>query len=148
MTMTTKVMVNGEAITMRALTPQEKAEMAEERPTRDALRRYLDPLPTTARIEARRRLNGVVNQIALRMEHGHGGDTLTRAEARLARFEREADELALEGRTPSRFHDLRRAAAARLFWMFRDRIEHPVGLLHRPYQSRSSTSARINPTTF
>ena len=122
------VKVNGTVIPMRALTPQEKAEMAQRRPTLQAFKRYLAPLDVMGRIERRQRLAKVTDQIVLRMEHGRGGDTLTRARERLARFEREADALRAEGREPSRWQDLRRVAAARVYWAFRDRIEKPAGL--------------------
>ena len=38
------VKVNGTVILMRALTAEEVAEMAEEKPVREAFRRYLAPL--------------------------------------------------------------------------------------------------------
>ena len=120
--------VNGTVIPMRALTAGEVAEMAEGKPVREALKRYLAPLSLFDRTQRRRRLNKVADQIALRMEHGHGGDTLTRARERLARFERQADALWAEGREPSRWQDLRRVAAAKVYWTFRDRIEKPAGL--------------------
>lgn len=122
------VVVNGQTIPMRALTAEEKAEMAEDRPVTEALRRYLVPLTIQQRIDRRRRLNGLADRIVLRMEHRHGGDTLTRATERMRRFEREADAMRAEGREPSRWHDLRRVAAAKVYRTFRDRIEKPAGM--------------------
>ena len=122
------VKVDGTVIPMRALTPEEIAEMAEEKPVREALARYLAPLSLFDRTQRRRRLNKLTDQIVLRMEHGHGGDTLTRARERLARHERQADALRAEGRQPSRWQDLRRVAAAKVYWAFRDRVEKPAGM--------------------
>ena len=122
------VKVNGTVIPMRALTAGEVAEMAEEKPVREAFRRYLAPLSLFDRTQRRRRLNKVVDQIVLRMQHGHGGDTLTRARERLVRFEREADALRAVGREPSQWQDLRRVAAAKVYWAFRDQVEKPAGL--------------------
>ena len=119
---------DGTGIPMRALTAGKVAEMAEEKPVREALKRYLTPLSLFDRTQRRQRLNKVAGQIALRMEHGHGGDTLTRARERLACHERQADALRAEGREPSRWQDLRRVAAAKVYWIFRDRIEKPAGL--------------------
>lgn len=120
--------VNGVTIPLPAATPQEKAEMAEQKPVRDAFWRYLTPLSVQDRINRRRRLNGLTERIVLRMEHRRGGDTLTRASERLVRFEREADEIRAVGGQPTRWQDLRRVAAAKVFWTFRDRIEKPAGM--------------------
>lgn len=126
--MTTKVMVNGEAIPMRTLTPEEEAEMEEERPVREALRRYLVPLTIQQRIDRRRRLNGLADRIAIRMERRRSGDTLTKATERMRRFDREADVIRAEGREPSRWHDLRRVAATKVYRIFRDEVGKPARL--------------------
>ena len=109
-------------------TTYEVWRMVEQQPMRAAFRRYLAPLASLDRVDRRRRLNKLADQIVLRMEHGRGGDTLARATERLVRFEREADALRAEGRQPTRWQDLRRVAAARVYWRFRDRIEKPAGL--------------------
>lgn len=122
------VVVNGETIPMRELMPEEEAEMEKDRPVREALGRYLVPLTIQQRIDRRRRLNGLADRIAIRMKYRRGEDTLTRATERLRRFEREADAMRAEGREPSRWHDLRRVAAAKVYWIFRDEVEKPAGL--------------------
>ena len=122
------VKVDSVVIPMRALTAREKAEMAEEAPTREALWRYLTPLPVQIRIDRRRRLNALTDRIALRMEHRRGGDVLTRANERMMRQVWAQHALENRGEQPTRWQDLRRVAAAKVYWIFRDRIEKPAGL--------------------
>lgn len=136
------LVVNGMTIPLSASTPQEKAEMAEQQPTQDALWRYLTPLSIQDRIDRRRRLNGLADRIALRMEYRRGGDTLTRASERLRRFEREADALREQGLQPTRWQDLRRVAAAKVFWTFRDRIEKPAGMTGYEWASSQEERGR------
>ena len=122
------VKVDGVVIPMRALTAEEIARMAEQAPTREALWRYLTPLPLQVRIDRRRRLNALADRIALRMEHRRGGDVLTRANERMMRQVWAQHALEERGERPTRWQELRRVAAAKVYWIFRDRIEKPTGM--------------------